>query len=308
MNTIPRIVNPPFGPLTMLAPTAGTGLRTLDRLSYCGPFIYHDGRLEQVLFDGGYISVDTVGTPRYHYYQRDHLGSVRVVVNEAGALENTNSYSAFGSVTNANAAYALNRYKYNGKEMERTHGIDCLDYGARWYEPVIGRFTTMDPLSEKYYHISPYAYCGNNPVNAIDEDGNVITYLNQHTGQQYIYLRGDFYNIIPDAKGHFQKVTVKNSNDNFAYRLLMSLRKMDNSSNSLVRKVFSSISQSATSNHKIQQDKSSEVEPYDGTSSNVFLDFSLKGRQKDDFDGIGLTDYEIVGHELKHSYDIQFQK
>ena len=45
------------------------------------------------------------------------------------------------------------------------------DYGARMYEPGICRFMTMDPFCEKYYSISPYAYCANNPVNFIDPVG-----------------------------------------------------------------------------------------------------------------------------------------
>ena len=44
-------------------------------------------------------------------------------------------------------------------------------YGARHYDPCIMRFTTMDPMCEKYYNLSPYAYCGNNPVNAVDPSG-----------------------------------------------------------------------------------------------------------------------------------------
>ena len=43
------------------------------------------------------------------------------------------------------------------------------------YYPAIMRTTTMDPLAEKYYHISPYAWCGNNPVRFIDPDGRWIT-------------------------------------------------------------------------------------------------------------------------------------
>ena len=42
------------------------------------------------------------------------------------------------------------------------------------YDPAIMRFTTMDPMCEKYYHLSPYAYCGNNPVNYIDLHGDSI--------------------------------------------------------------------------------------------------------------------------------------
>lgn len=54
------------------------------------------------------------------------------------------------------------------------NGLDWYDYGARQMSPDIGRFTTMDPMAEKYYSVSPYAYCGNNPVNAIDPNGKVI--------------------------------------------------------------------------------------------------------------------------------------
>ena len=48
------------------------------------------------------------------------------------------------------------------------HGLNTYDYGARQYNPVTGRRDRMDPLSEKYYSISPYAYCMNNPVRFVD--------------------------------------------------------------------------------------------------------------------------------------------
>ncbi len=51
------------------------------------------------------------------------------------------------------------------------HGLNTYDYGARQYNPVTARWDRMDPLCEKYYSISPYAYCANNPVNRIDPDG-----------------------------------------------------------------------------------------------------------------------------------------
>ena len=54
------------------------------------------------------------------------------------------------------------------------HGLHWYDYGARHYDPCIMRFTTMDPMCEKYYNLSPYAYCGNNPVNYIDLHGDSI--------------------------------------------------------------------------------------------------------------------------------------
>lgn len=60
---------------------------------------------------------------------------------------------------------------YNGKELVTAHGLNEYDSEARMYYATIMRTTTMDPLAEEYYHISPYAWCGNNPVNAIDPDG-----------------------------------------------------------------------------------------------------------------------------------------
>ena len=51
------------------------------------------------------------------------------------------------------------------------HGLDEYDSEARWYYPAIMRTTTIDPLAEKYYSISPYAWCGNNPVSMVDPDG-----------------------------------------------------------------------------------------------------------------------------------------
>ena len=62
-------------------------------------------------------------------------------------------------------------FRYNGKELDMMHGLNTYDYGARQYDPILGRWDRMDPMCEKYYSVSPYAYCGNNPVNRIDLDG-----------------------------------------------------------------------------------------------------------------------------------------
>ncbi len=59
-------------------------------------------------------------------------------------------------------------YKYNGKELDRVHGLDWYDYGARRYDPAYCMFTQMDPLAEKYPHLNPYVYCAGNPVNYVD--------------------------------------------------------------------------------------------------------------------------------------------
>ena len=62
-------------------------------------------------------------------------------------------------------------YIKHGKQLDMMHGLNTYDYGARQYAPTLGRWDRMDPLCEKYYSVSPYAYCGNNPVRLRDRAG-----------------------------------------------------------------------------------------------------------------------------------------
>ena len=151
------------------------GELTLDTSTlYCGNVIFERGELSKLLTDEGYVTFTNDSTPVYHYYLRDHLGNVRVVFTGGflGDIEQRNDYYPSGALMATSTGGSVQPYKYNGKELERTGGLDLYDYGARWMDSKIGaRFTTMDPMCEKYYGISPYAYCGGNPVRFIDPDG-----------------------------------------------------------------------------------------------------------------------------------------
>ncbi len=83
-------------------------------------------------------------------------------------------YYPFGLPYEAHYQPEEQPYKYGGKEFIELHGYDSYDFDARMYYPALCRFMTMDPLCEKYYSISPYAYCNNNPVNYVDPDGRDI--------------------------------------------------------------------------------------------------------------------------------------
>ena len=113
-------------------------------------------------------------TPVYHYYLQDHLGNNRVVVRQDGTIEQVNHYYPFGGLFGESINGDVQRFKYNGKELERMHGLDWYDYGARNYDAAVGSWPTMDPLAEKYYSMSPYNYCGNNPIKYIDINGDSI--------------------------------------------------------------------------------------------------------------------------------------
>jgi RHS repeat-associated protein len=65
---------------------------------------------------------------------------------------------------NWNGAQGNNKYQYNEKEWNDDFGLGWNDYGARFYDPSVARWWNVDPLSEKYYNITPYNYCLNNPL------------------------------------------------------------------------------------------------------------------------------------------------
>jgi RHS repeat-associated protein len=100
-------------------------------------------------------------------------------MNSSGAVVQQTNYYPSGTVmaeSQARGDQGVQPYKFNGKELDRTKGLDFYDYEARQFDPVLMRFTRPDPLQEKYYSISPYAYCLNNPVRFVDPDGrNPIT-------------------------------------------------------------------------------------------------------------------------------------
>lgn len=152
---------------TKLSVTYTNGGTTTNN-QYCGNMLYENGTLKQILIDGGYITFNG-STPQYHFYLKDHLGNNRVVLNAGGGIEQVNHYYSFGGLMGESTNGDIQRYKYNGKELDRMNGLDWYDYGARHMDGI--RFTTIDPMAEKYYGISPYVYCKDNPIKFIDIKG-----------------------------------------------------------------------------------------------------------------------------------------
>jgi RHS repeat-associated protein len=103
-----------------------------------------------------------------------NLGSVRVVTDGDGKVEQVNHYYAFGGLMGMSFNGDKQKYKYNGKELDRFLNWDMLDYGDRWYDSKLQCWLTVDPLAEKYYHLSPYVYCADNPVKYTDPNGKAF--------------------------------------------------------------------------------------------------------------------------------------
>ena len=171
-----------------------------------GSLTMKNGRMDKCLFDGGYARAIETGTTTdrfvFYYYNKDHLGNNREVVASVGRMFQVTSYYPFGAPYADPAAVSNTEYqpyKYNSKELDLMHGLKWYDYGARMYDPILLTWNSIDPLCEKYYNVSPYVYCHNNPVMLTDPDGRDDYYTREgvylgtnKAETDYIYISDDY--------------------------------------------------------------------------------------------------------------------
>ena len=165
--------------------------------------LFDDGFFELAERHGGLISQIP------YVFVRDHIGSVRLVCNvNTGEVVQSLEYLPSGVIFRSRN-FDRQPYRFTGKELLSAHGLDWYDSGARMQEFHIPRFTTMDPLCEKYYSISPYAYCNNNPVNYVDPDGREVQVAKEYQEQ----FRNDLQNVFGD------RINMLSFNDNGTLQL-----------------------------------------------------------------------------------------
>ncbi len=136
----------------------------IDGIEYTGTTI-------DLLHMGEGVARNNGGSYTFEHFLKDHLGNTRIVYNSAGAVLQQTDYYPFG-LGIARYQAVPNKYKYNGREKQEELGQ--YDYGARFYDPVIGRWHVVDPLAYKYPSLSPYCFVANNPIRYIDPDGREI--------------------------------------------------------------------------------------------------------------------------------------
>jgi RHS repeat-associated protein len=184
----------PQGAISPLPGNSSAYTKTVT--DYCGNVIYQNGSLKEVLTPEGYWQNSV-----FYYYLKDHQGNTRAVINPSGTVMECSDYypdgMRFESSTSNSAALP---YRYNGKELEAMNGLNEYDYGARRRETGIPVWTTMDPLAEKYYGVSPYAYVNNNLINKIDPIGLTDYDVQNSTGN---------ISVAPDLQFIIDNIIVK---------------------------------------------------------------------------------------------------
>lgn len=162
---------------------------------YCANAIYENDTLSRVMLEEeGYLSFSG-SAPIYNYFLKDIQGNVRVVYNQDREVTEVNHYYPFGGLLSGTLDVQPN--KYNGKELDRKNGLNWYDYGARMYDAALGRWHMVDPMAEKYYGISPYNYCANNPVKYVDPDGRTIVIWYNNNRSSYTYSGGNVTHSNP---------------------------------------------------------------------------------------------------------------
>lgn len=156
-----------------------------SKTDYLNNFVYGmNQKIEYISFSQGRLVPQATGKYRYEYFLKDHLGNTIVTFARAGTsttqvLQEEHYYPYGMSMPGAGySAYqqtnsSPNKNLYNGKEYQSD--LSWYDYGARMYDPVIGRWWVVDPLAEKMYNWSPYNYCFGNPMFFVDPNGEEPT-------------------------------------------------------------------------------------------------------------------------------------
>ncbi|RYE05604.1 MAG: RHS repeat-associated core domain-containing protein, partial [Sphingobacteriales bacterium] len=177
---LPLTITRSAGNVTYTYDAAGNKLRKVvggSNFDYISGIHYEGGNIVFVQTEHG-RAVFTAGADpvyKYEYTLTDHLGNGRVYfdinANAANPIQSTDYY-AFGlAIQVGTLSGTENRYQYNGKEKQDE--AKMADYGARFYDPIIGRWNVVDPMAEKMRRHSPYNYAFNNPVRFTDPDGMI---------------------------------------------------------------------------------------------------------------------------------------
>ena len=145
------------------------------------------------------LSLTTTATEVVTYYHNDALGSPVAATDEQGNVIWREEYEPYGNRLTKEEGSKENEQFYTGKQEEAELGLQY--FGARWYDPSIGRFISMDPVGFQegnVHSFNRYAYANNNPYLFVDPDGNVPIPLILYAAYKGISIAADVATIAAD--------------------------------------------------------------------------------------------------------------
>ncbi len=172
-----------------------------NNFTWKSPHLYGSSRLgiwkAETRIQGTYkLNVAAMQQSVREYELTNHLGNVLSTITDKGVITSAQDYYPFGltlasrSFTEGGSSY---RYSFNGKENDKETGLQ--DYGMRLYLKKLGRFPTVDPLTQKFPELTPYQFASNTPISGIDLDGLEVFVITKRPPE------GGGYEIVPNKDG-----------------------------------------------------------------------------------------------------------
>ncbi|MBR5832614.1 MAG: hypothetical protein IKY79_08390 [Bacteroidales bacterium] len=168
------------------------------------------------IFDNTLSSLSTKPTAienLVYFYHSDHLGSASWITNGSGTPVQHLQYMPYGEpFVNERISSYNERFTFTGKERDSETGFSY--FGARYYDSdLMTGWLSVDPMADKYPGLSPYAYCGWNPVKLVDPDGREIRiYYKNKSGIAKLFERRKYIVYTPNmnylGNNSFVKETV----------------------------------------------------------------------------------------------------
>jgi RHS repeat-associated protein len=205
-------------------------------------------------------------------------------------------------------------YRFTGKELDKVNNLNMYDFGARWYDVAgVPMWTSVDPLAEEYYNVSPYAYCAGNPVLFVDPDGENPIYDTHgnflgctsegYTGQIYVYKGSE---ILDWGNQTIKDLLEKDDVGNFMTFEAVESSYLGDAKAKLVSNVMTDIVKHAENKHIFEYSFSTSTLYEGGIGFNLRSDSHFSTEKRKGEDKVRIVAHENIGRDYEATVENLF--